>query len=395
MKLLTAPMAERIVLEAAKPARAVLIELSECYGQVLAENIYADRDQPSTDRSAMDGIAISFNNWQKGTHNFRIEGIQKAGIAQKKLTKNDGCFEIMTGAVIPTGCDCVIPVEMVNIIKGRAIIKADIKINRFQFIRKQGSEYKKGTLLLKEGTEVGPTHIAVAAAVGKDKVAVYSPKIAVIDTGDELVDVNRPIKLHQTRRSNAYALEALFHCHGFRAVTKFHLSDNILKLEANITWILANYDVIVLSGGVSMGKFDFVPQVLTKLNIKNLFHKVAQRPGRPLWFGVSQSGQTVFGLPGNPVSTIVCASRYVLPHLKKSCGFKNFTPLVKLAKSIKRNPRLTLFLPVSINTSREVRLVGYAGSGDYSALTESDGFVQIARGKGVLKKGTKVRFFKW
>jgi molybdopterin molybdotransferase len=394
MRLITVAQAEKIILQTTKKARITACPISATCGRILAENIKADRDQPSADRSSMDGIALSYNIWKEGCREFVIEGIQKAGIAAKELRKDNGCFEIMTGGLIPKGCDVVIPIELVKIFGRSVLVSSAATIKRFQFIRKQGAEYKKGTIRLSSGTKINATHIAVAASVGKSNIKIFAPKIAVIGTGDELVELNRTPKIHQSRRSNAYALEAIFVSNGFPDVTRFHLNDNLSQLRKEIQKILKNYDVLVLSGGVSMGKFDLIPQVLRELGVKILFHKVSQKPGKPLLFGVHSKGQAVFGLPGNPVSTLVCAVRYVVPYLKKTCGQAINAPSVTLTSNVKQHPELTLFLPVKSRDGGYV-LVESKGSGDYGALTPSLGFVQIPPGKGSLKKGTGVSFYSW
>jgi len=305
------------------------------------------------------------------------------------------CFEIMTGAVIPHGCDAVIPIEYVRIFDHQALVSSDAKVQRLQFVRKQGSEYKKGALLIENGIRINPTHISVAASVGKCKVKIFSPRIAVIGTGDELVELNKNPKIHQSRRSNAYALEAIFLTHGFSDVRRFHIADNLIQLQKVLKKILNHYDVLVLIGGVSMGKFDLIPKVLGELGVKTLFHKVRQKPGQPLLFAQNRHGKVIFGLPGNPVSTIVCSVRYVVPYLNKICGLNAKRSTVRLASPVQQHPSLALFLPSQFNKNGQVAPVVFAGSGDYSALTQSDGFIEIPLGKGRLKKETEVQFFSW
>lgn len=394
MESISVVHAEKVILKKSQPLRLRLKPTARAYGQILAENIFADRDQPASDRSAMDGIAISFKAWQKGSRSFSLEGIQKAGIAAKKLQNPQGCFEIMTGAVMPSGCDCVVPIESVTLNQKHAAINDGLKVFRFQFVRQQGREYKKGVLLLTPGTLINASHISVAASVGRSMVKVFSPKIAVIGTGDELLAIRKTVKTHQARRSNAVALETLLRSNGFTDVKEFHFNDNVAILKKNLKKILAHYDVLVLSGGVSMGQFDFIPQVLKSLDVKVLFHKVNQKPGKPFWFGVNNQGKPVFALPGNPVSTLVCAARYVLPYLQKSAGLKNISQTMVLDKSVRQNSALTLFIPVRLQKSR-VCPYFLGSSGDYNSLTKSDGFIEIPQGRGLIKKGQHVRFFKW
>ena len=402
-RLISVTKAENIVLRAARQVGAgfkpVSTDLSKAYGSVLAENIFADRDQPSTDRSSMDGIAISYSAWQKGIRTFRVSGMQRAGISQKTLRQKSHCWEVMTGAVIPKGADCIVPIEAVDLMKGKAFIKAGAKISRFQFIRKQGSEYRKGTLLLKKHTELKAAQIAVAGSVGKNKIKIFSPHIAVIGTGDELVEINKSVKPYQSRRSNAYALAALLKLNGFSRVGRFHFNDNARELRNGLKKILNGHDVVILSGGVSMGKFDFIPQVLKKLGVKVLFYKVSQKPGKPFWFGLTKKHQPVFALPGNPVSTQVCAYRYALPYLKKASGLKSDSQFAILGRDIPAHSSFTLFVPVNLKQNFATQIlavpVSFAGSGDYAALTKADGFIELPARSRKFQKGEMARLFQW
>ncbi len=395
MSLVSPPKAKQIVLNSATKSRWHEIVVECCHGKILAEDIFADCDQPSADKSSMDGIAIAFQTWEKGLRDFKICGMQKAGTAPKTLRAKTGCFEIMTGAVIPKYCDCVIPVENVKITNATASLKPDVKILKGQFIRKQASEYKKNNLLISRGTKINSTHIAVAASIGKTSLKIYSPRIAIVGTGDELIPLNKIPQAHQARRSNTYALEALLKFNGFADVKKFHLKDNLAQIKKGLKRIIGHFDVVILSGGVSMGKFDFIPRALNELKIKTLFHKVHQKPGKPFLFAKSPSGKVVFGLPGNPVSTLVCAIYYVLPFLSASCGAKNKTRWVPLACSMGRNTDLTLFVPVILDDAGLASAVKVKSSGDYNALTKSDGFVEIPNGEGIIKKGKAAKFFSW
>lgn len=395
MRLIPPAKARRIVLNSASHFRRLKTAIDSCHGKILAEDIFADCNQPSADKSSMDGIAIAFNAWKKGHRQFLIQGIQKAGTAAKVLLKQDNCFEIMTGAVIPRHCDCVIPVENVKITDTTASLKPDLAILKHQFIRPQGSEYKKNQLLVACPTKINSTHIAVSASAGKTQLRIFSPKIAVIDTGDELISLHEIPQAHQARRSNAYALEALLKSNGFADLKKFHLKDNLGQIKKDLKRIICHFDVVILSGGVSMGQFDFIPRVLSELNLRTLFHKVSQKPGKPFLFAKSPDGKAVFGLPGNPVSTLVCAVYYVLPFLYQCCGVQNKTFSVQLACSISRNTDLTLFVPVILDDAGLALPVEIKSSGDYNALAKSDGFIEIPQGRGIIQKGKTVKFFSW
>jgi len=364
--------AHRLILHNAKLFPVETIPLSKAVGRVLRENIISDRDQPPFNKSLMDGIAISYDTWQKGQRTFNVEAIVPPGIAPKPLKDHTHCVRIMTGAVIPKGCDCVIPIEQINIEGDVAQSRDWTMIKKYQSIRLQGTDGKKGEILLKSGCRLWAPHIGIAASVGKVKVKVSAlPKIAVISTGDELVDIQKPIKQYQTRLSNSYALQALLNQAQLGDVQIFHLRDNENLLLQGIKNILSKFDVLILSGGVSMGDFDYIPKVLGQLGIKQLFHKVSQKPGKPFWFGLAKNSKAVFALPGNPVSTQICAYRYVIPYLKKASGLEVKQEFIPVLDRVNIQSDLTHFLPVA-----QGRLITISGSGDFSSLAKADGFVE-------------------
>ena len=398
--MITVKKAQKIIAEHTKLFPAVEARLEEAYGAVLREDIFADRDQPAFDKVLMDGIAIDFSKWREGRRDFRIQGIQAAGTKALKLRNPNYCIEVMTGAVLPEGTDCVIPVEQIQVQNKNAKVNASIQLKQMQNILRKGSDYKKGERLLKSGEHLSPPAVAVAAAVGKKTLKVSSrPKIAIISTGDELVDVGKAIQSFQIRTSNSYALQSALQKNGFHASRIFHLKDDRPTMLQKIRRILKNFDVVMLSGGVSMGKFDYVPEVLTQLGVKVFFHKVQQKPGKPFWFGKGKNGLAVFALPGNPASTLVCFYRYVLPQLKRSMGFtKIFQEFAVMGEEIQILSSLTIFLPVTVNRDNEklkATPVSTSGSGDYLALAKSDGFVELKEGQGRFLAKTLVPFYRW
>ena len=362
----------RVILHQAKFYPVETIPLAKAVGRVLRENIISDRDQPPFNKSLVDGVGISYDTWQKGQRTFNVEAVIPAGVAPKPIKNSSGCVRIMTGAVIPKGCDCVIPIEQIHLEGDTAQSKDWTMIKKHQSIRLQGADGKKGEVLLKAGCRLWAPHIGIAASVGKVKIKVSAlPKIAVISTGDELVDIHKPIKQFQTRLSNSYALQALLNQAILGDVEIFHLRDNPELMLKSIKDILAKVDVLILSGGVSMGEFDYVPKVLTQLGIKQSFHQVSQKPGKPFWFGVSKSNKPVFALPGNPVSTQICAYRYIIPFLKKSCGLDVKQEFIPVLDRVNIQSDLTHFLPVA-----QGRLITINGSGDFASLADADGFIE-------------------
>ncbi len=369
--------AESHILSQAKPFGFELCALKDAYGRVLLENIRADRDQPDFNKALMDGIAISFSAWKNGVRKFEIQSIIPAGTAPLTLKNRNHCFQIMTGAVLPKGADCVVPIESVHIDNDIAALREGSQLKQGQFIRTRGADAKKGDTILKKGIKLYPAQIGIIASVGKSKLKVCKrPRIAIISTGDELVDIHKPIKSYQTRLSNAYALENLFQQSGLAQAETFHLPDNKKILYSKIKLLLDQYDILVLSGGVSMGEFDFVPQVLSSLKVKALFHKVVQKPGKPFWFGIDKRRKPVFALPGNPVSTMICAYRYILPYLYHASGIK----LKKEHISAKNLPDfksdLTHFLLV-----KDGQIIPSGGSGDFISLGRADGFIEYDSNK--------------
>lgn len=397
--------ADKIIFKNLPKFPIISAPLNATYGQVLREDIDADRDDPAFDKSLVDGVAIKLSAYEKGGRVFKIQGVQAAGQVPGRLSSQKNCFEIMTGAVLPKGCDCIIPVEQITK-RGETIVLGEQNLLAGQFFRRKGADHKKGTRLLSQGTLIGTPQIAIAASVGHSRLKITrQPKIAIISTGDELVDIDKKIQPYQTRTSNSYALQAALFQKNFLNTEIFHIPDDEKMLYKKIKTILGQFDVLILSGGVSMGKFDFVPGILKQLNVQVLFHKVSQKPGKPFWFGKNKSSKLVFALPGNPVSTIVCAYRYVLPALRKGMGLRDYQiktlsqQLVLLDQEIPAHPELTLFVPVKTEMDDRGQLkaqsVQYGGSGNINSLGMSDGFIELKGKMGAYSKNAVVPFYFW
>ena len=379
----------------------VSLPLLQCAGAVLREDIHAERDQPPFDRVAMDGIALASAAADRGERCFTIEATQAAGDAPLALASAQGCIEVMTGTALPEGCDSVVPIEQIVVENGLATLRAGVDVQPGQNVHRRGADTHQGTRLLTVGMRLGPPQIAVAAAAGKARVQVASqPMLAVISTGNELIEPGEPILAHQVRRSNAYAIAAALQLHGYQRIATEHIRDDASQLQARLKFHLETHDVLVLSGGVSMGRLDLVPEVLAALGVRRVFHKVAQRPGKPLWFGMAPSGAAVFALPGNPVSTAVCVSRYVLPALAAAQG-QNGAPQewITLGESYTVTPALTHFLPVRLVTDQRGWCQAMPrpthGSGDFTSLATTDGFVELPPGPQTLPAGAVVRLYRW
>ena len=377
------------------------LPLTQCVGGTLRENIYAERDQPPFDRVAMDGMAVDSEALRRGVKRFRIQGVQAAGAPQLKLVRGDDAIEVMTGAILPLGSDCVIPVEQLEVVDGFASLNASVVNSPYHNVDRRGNDSRQGTLLLEAGTLLRAPEIAVAASAGMARVRVSSqPAFMIVSTGNELVEPGEPIAAQQVRRSNAYAVAATLRAHGFGRVGDDHVPDDEAMLRERLKLHLTTHDVVILSGGVSMGKFDFVPKVLIELGVREVFHKVAQRPGKPMWFGVGPQAQAIFGLPGNPVSTLVCLIRYVIPAIAEAMGTRPVLhERLALASPVSFDPPLSYFLPVSIEHDAWGQPWANPrptnGSGDYLSLAGTDGFVELPPGPNTYPKGFVASLYRW
>jgi len=395
------PAEAEAAIRAQAPAwPAVSMPLADLGGTVLREAVAATRDQPPFDRVTMDGIALSSAAYERGRRSFRIAGTQAAGAAPLTLEDPDACIEVMTGAMCPSGCDCVVPVENIALRDGVAHLQEQAVVVARLNIHARALDSRRGDALLQPGTRLGPAEVAVLAANGRTSALVTRvPRIMVISTGDELVEPGRPLTDWQIYRSNAYGIETALRRRGYAQVAQDHVPDDLATLRTRLRAHLDAHDVLVLSGGVSMGRFDFIPQVLDELGVKVVFHKVAQRPGKPMWFGVSDGGKAVYALPGNPVSTLICLVRYVLPGLEAASGAPSASPVqVALGELFEAKVALTTFTPVLLRASGTQRSAlprPTRGSGDFISLVGTDGFVELPPGPRVFESGTPAALYCW
>ena len=400
--MITSQEALQIILNNTEDFGVEEIPFLNATGRILKEDIKADRDFPPFDNVRMDGIAISFSAFAKGKRAFNIESIQAAGSSQQTLEDSSNCIEVMTGAVLPKHTDTVIRYEDVSIVNEKVTINIDT-INKGQNIHLQGKDKKENDVLIKKNRIISPAEIGVFATVGKSLVKVAKqPTVMIVSTGDELVEVNKMPLSHQIRRSNVYTLVSLLEKLNIKAETA-HITDDKSLLKEIIRQFLTDYDVLLFSGAVSKGKFDFLPEVLDELRVTKLFHKVKQRPGKPFWFGQTtpygmseqdrnKSRKTVvFAFPGNPVSTFVGCIKYFYPWYKKSANivFENHDKAI-LAEDFIFKPELTYFLQVRLENKKgllvAVPLAGN-GSGDLANLANADGFLELPVNQTEFKTG--------
>ena len=402
--MITVTEASAIISENLFPTKNTLVSINDAFGEILQEDLITDVDFPPFHRVTMDGAAINFSAWEKGQRLFKIENIQLAGSPQKTLENPENCIEAMTGAILPKNTDTVIRYEDTETITKdkEKFLKINLETLTFgKNVHKQGTDKKVGNVIVQKGCKIGAAEIGVAASVGKSEILVsQTPKIAVIATGDELVEIDQRPLPHQIRKSNVYTIQAGLQQLGV-ACRLYHLADNKEILAEKLSEILTKYDALILSGGVSMGKADFVPEVLTCLGVEKLFHKIMQRPGKPFWFGKSETGKAVFALPGNPVSTFMCFYKYVKPWILESFQLKTNKQKIYavLSQTIAFQPSLTYFLQVQINYGINGTLVAIPmkgkGSGDLSNLTNADGFLELPPKQTEFKAGASFPFISY
>ncbi len=394
--MITVEEARTLVFNSVPNFGTETVFLMDAIGRVLQDTLIADRDFPPFNRVTMDGIAIRFADFAAGNRRFKIFAVGAAGQPQMHLSDSNTCVEIMTGAILPTGADTIIRYEDLQIEDEYALVKVEA-IRDGQNVHRQGSDRPQGSELLRPGYQINAAAIGIAATIGKDQLSVSKlPKVMIISTGDELVDVNTQPLPHQIRKSNVFQLQA--GCQSFGITADYqHLNDDLEEIKKMLKIILNEYDAVLLSGGVSKGKFDFLPEAMNQLGVQKLFHKIKQRPGKPFWFGQYPEGATVFAFPGNPVSSFMCAQVYFIPWLQKSIGLAQPEPKhAILTAPIYFKPDLTYFAQVKINMNNTGELLATPmegnGSGDLANLVEANAFLEVPRGSDVFAAGTVLPF---
>jgi len=399
--MVTVHEAETLLFDKLTPLSPERVSLSKACGRILLEPILADRALPPFDRVAMDGIAVSFSQLESGRHRFFSNGIQRAGEPCLQLRDSEGCLEVMTGAPLPGGCDCVIPYEDVEFIDNHFLVKKRIQTSFLKNVHPLGADIKAGEGALEPGIRLLPTHLAVAAAVGATTLAVSrQPAIGVISTGNELVSPETIPLPYQIRQSNSFAIQSCLISHGFPVRTNRHLRDNEEIIRDALGMLLITHDVLIFSGGVSKGRFDFLPDALKDGKVHIVFHGVNQKPGKPFLFGIHPScGALVFGLPGNPISCLVALYRYVVPALFRMSGLvKPLEKRVLMSETVMAAKNgFVRFLPVKLvgdaSGRWSAKITNSNGSGDFLSLTHSDGFVEVpAEGAS---NGAWLPYFSW
>ncbi|UEG50112.1 molybdopterin molybdotransferase MoeA [Ferruginibacter lapsinanis] len=385
--------AKQLVIEQAHSFGTEKVLLDDALGRVIAEKVFADRAYPPFNRSSMDGIAIKISDWEKGIRQFEIKETIYAGKTPQSTIASEECYKIMTGAAVPLDADSVIRREDCHQTDNNITVD-DIEVIKGQNISTKGEDLKVGEIIIDQSIKCNTAVIAALASVGKYEVLVEClPKVAVITTGDEVINVDKTPTDVQIRNSNASVLRSLLRKWQITPVACEHVVDDKVKLEEVISNNMSN-DILILNGGVSAGDADYVPGILAELGAKQIFHKVAIKPGKPIWFGKFDNGAIVFALPGNPFSCMVTFKLFIELFLTVSFGL-TIPNNKQLPFNGTRNKKSVLdeFFPVQIIGSPLALVpMQFNGSGDITAALLADAIAQHPADKLVLMSGDLLNY---
>lgn len=372
------------------------VDLLGSLGRILAQPIVADRDFPPYHRVTMDGIALQAKA-AENNQSFPVEKVQAAGKPIESLKHPDHCIEVMTGAVLPENTDVVIPYEQCEITGEIATLSVSNKqggqsrsFSPYQNVHLQGSDAKAGTILMEKNKRITAAMAGLMASVGYARLKVYKrPSVAICTTGDEVVGIDQQPAPYQIRPSNAYMLMAALQTEGIQAKL-LHLRDDPKEMRKTIAPLLENVDVIIFSGAVSKGKFDYLPNLLEEMGAERHFHGVAQKPGKPLLFASYKRKTYLFGFPGNPVSCFVCYHLFFRPWLCRLQGLPAKRYSAQLQKEIVFHPALTYHVLVHIAQQKGLlTAIPYpiSGSGDLPALARADAILSLPAERNIFNPG--------
>ena len=379
----------KVVLESAYWLGSERIDITDASNRILAEDIKSDRDMPPFNKSTRDGFACLRADL---ANELAIVETIPAGYVPQKTVEMNQCAKIMTGGIVPAGADCVIMKEYVRSLRENTIRFVGKTTSDNIFLK--GDDIIAGDIILRKGTELKPQHISVLASVGNTKPLVSKrPKVAVIATGNELVEPSSQPGPSQIRSTNGIQLIAQIESMGAIATNYGIAKDTNSDIDRMLKIAAEENDVVIFSGGVSVGDFDIVPDVLKQNNINLLFEKIAVKPGKPTVFGLSENVYC-FGLPGNPVSTFVQFEFLVKPFLYKLMGhnYRHLNIHMHLDEHIKRKKtEKQSWIPVVITEAGKVKPVEYHGSAHINALCSADGLISFDIGVAEIKKETIVQ----
>ena len=386
--------AQQMVIGQAHSFGKETVLLDDAAGRVIAEKIIADRDYPPFNRSSMDGFAFNYADWEKGIRSFIIrEAIYAGHIASEKINPGE-CYKIMTGAAIPPSANVVIRIEDVDEAVNNIVCKTnDVKI--YQHIARQGEDAKYGEVIISEPIRCMPAVTGVLATIGKFEVQVEKlPTVAIVTTGDEVMPIDAKVNAVQIRNSNSHVLKTLLKQWSIIPISCNHVIDDSTLIKEAIQKV-QSCDILIVSGGVSAGDADYVPEVLAGLSAERIFHKVAIKPGKPIWFGKFPNGPVVFSLPGNPLSCMVTFKIFIEAFLSCSFGLGLPTTLsLPLRVARIKKSSLDEFFPVRLTGHPSaLEPIPFNGSGDVTAALAAFGIARHEAIKAELAAGDIVNCY--
>ncbi len=386
--------AQQLIKEQARSFGKEIVLLDDAVGRVLNEPVVADRDYPPFNRATMDGIAISCADWNEGIQSYILIETVFAGKASTKNISKGECYKIMTGAAVPESADTVIRKEDVEEKENRLIVTVS-ELKPGQNIAAKGSDIKNGTAVINTSQLIKPGTVTTLASLGYDEVKVASlPSVSIITTGDEVLPVDAPVNKVQIRNSNQHLLKALLQQWKIKPASVEHVKDDTAALLQSISRRKQS-DILILSGAVSAGDADFVPEVLLKAGAEKIFHKAAIRPGKPIWFGKFNNGAVVFALPGNPFSTFVTFKLFIEEFLF-ACFSLPERKILQLPFNGTRIKKTNLdeFFPVVLDEKTTViNPIAFNTSGDITAVITAEALAMHTADKMEIRKGEIVSCF--
>ena len=381
--------AKALLYEAIKPLAPIEISLTEALGYVLTQDIYSPVSLPLFDQSSMDGYAIATDD-SGDNKSFKVIGEIKAGDGAFYELKAGEAIRIFTGAAVPPSADSVVIQEKVACKDGLILLTEDYK--KGAYIRRKGTQIKQGELAMEKGTLLNPACIGLIAAIGIDKVSVFrKPLVSIIATGDEIVAPGNMLKAGEIFESNTFTIQAALQQMRTTINDISMVRDDKLLLKDKIQQGLGSSDLLIIAGGISVGKYDFVLEVLNELNVHTLFYKVLQMPGKPFFAGTI-NGKWVFALPGNPASALVCFYEYVYPAIRLMSGIENAHLTIeksKLLKDIQKKENRALFIRAKKTELGVLPLEGQ-DSGMLRSFAEANVLIYVPKDNQCIKEGELV-----
>jgi len=374
------------------------IPIENAFGRILAEDIFADRDYPPFNRAMMDGYAVRAEDvLENKISEFHVAGEVFAGDGGSYNLMKGETLRIMTGAPVPDNADVVIKKEDA-IPKDRAVSFNIQKINLYHNIACRGEDIQRHQLVINRNVQIDFRHLSLLASLGKEKMKVVrSPKVNILSTGNEVVPVRFSPEPWQIRDSNSYSITGFLKNYQIEPSTVKLAQDDLDNITSSVLSIL-DCDLLIISGGVSEGDADFVPTALKRCGVKEIFHKVKIKPGKPIWFGQHPNGSRIFALPGNPLPVQIACKIFIDPFLRSCFGLQS-AKVICLPIGVERQKKIIFdeFFPVKIYGSQQPEIIplSFNGSGDIMAVLNSSGVARHDAVAGDLKKGDVIEFYPW